>query len=175
MQQGCQGSLTAYILVQGANTTWAEAGNSTNSTTNITYCYALFFGGLVQLLAGEGTTACQHLGHSCGVLLGHVFWLLAVAFQHPALVLAGLVQLLVRRGGCQHCAVAVCCTLVVQLRAGEGMLHVSTRVSVPDAVLWASDTELQRFLAGSQKLQPALAEPVRGLIYICDNKHERAT
>ena len=41
------------MLVQGANTTWAEAGNSTNSTTNITYCYALFFGGLVQLLAGE--------------------------------------------------------------------------------------------------------------------------
>jgi len=39
-------------LLQGANTTWAEAGNSTNSTTNITYCYALFFGGLVQLLAG---------------------------------------------------------------------------------------------------------------------------
>ena len=58
------------MLVQGANTTWADSENSTASTTNITYCYALFFGGLVQLLAGEGTIACHNLGRSWALFLG---------------------------------------------------------------------------------------------------------
>ena len=57
--------LRTVVLVQGANTTWADAETSTTSTTNITYCYALFFGGLVQLLAGEGTLHASTMPPLC--------------------------------------------------------------------------------------------------------------